>query len=448
MTLDPNHAFPQGFLWGVGTNGVQNEGAPLADGGGPSIWHAWSRTPGNVTTGETVEDGPDFYRHYRDDLRLIRGLGSHNFGVSWARVLPEGTGTINHAGLDFYDRLVDETLAGGMSPICGMYTWDHPQALQDRGGWLNRDMAHWYADYAAVLHDRLGDRVTHWLPMCEIVSFTQYAYFLGYYPPMLADVSQGLIAIHHQLLGQGQAVQALRAGDAQGQIGNWHLLIPTAPKSPKERDVAAAARLDAFYNGIVLDPQLLGHYPEVLIDWYGEAWPHTSIRDGDLETISAPIDFIGVDYYGSSRAVQAAKPGEHALSATDTFNENDPDGLHTALIALRDTYGKIPVYLVEIGAARADRLTGGEVHDHDRIGYLRDHLIAAHRAIQDGIDLRGAFVWGLLDGWEFHDGLSLRYGLVHVDHQTKRRTVKASGHWFHTVATTNALPSPGRHNMP
>lgn len=319
-----------------------------------------------------------------------------------------------------------------------MYTWDHPQALQDRGGWLNRDMAHWFAEYATVLHDRLGDRVTHWLPMCEIVSFTQYAYFLGYYPPMRADVSQGLTAIHHQLLGQGQAVQAMRA---RGRIGNWHLLIPIAPTSPKERDVAAAARLDAFSNGIVLDPQLLGRYPEVLIDWYGEAWPHASIREGDMETISAPIDFIGVDYYGGSRAAHAAKPGELALNVADTFNENDPGGLHTALVALRDTYGNKPVYLAEIGTAGDDRLTDGEVHDHDRIRYLRDHLIATHRAIQDGVDLRGAFVWGLLDGWEFYDGLSLRYGLVHVDHRTKRRTIKASGHWYRTVATANGLPS-------
>lgn len=433
--------FPPGFLWAAGTNGVQNEGATLVDGGGPSVWHAWSRIPGNVTTKETPDDGPDFYHRYRDDLRLMRDLGltAHNFGVSWARVMPDGTGSVNQAGLDFYDRLVDETLACGMAPICGMYTWDHPQALEDRGGWLERDSADWFARYAEVLYGRLGDRVTHWLPMCEIVSFSHYAYFLGYYPPMLADPRRGLTAVHHQLLAQGKAVQAFRASVATGQIGNWHLHIPVSPKSDSDLDVAAAERLDAFNNGLVLEPQLLGRYPRTLLDWYGATWPEEAIQLGDLATIATPIDFLGIDYYGSSRAGHGKRHGELRLNVAEAFDENDPDGLRRVLTDLRERFADLPALVVEIGITVKDRVIDGRVEDDQRIEYLRTHLDALRQAITEGADVLGLSVWGLLDGWEFYEGLTPRYGLVHVDHATGRRTPKSSAHWYGRVARSNCV---------
>jgi beta-glucosidase len=377
-------------------------------------------------------------------VKLMRELGlkSHNFTVSWSRVLPNGTGEVNCPGLDFYDRLVDETLAAGMSPICGMYTWDHPQVLEDLGGWLNRNSADWYAEYATVLFDRLGDRVTHWLTMCEIISFTTQAYFHGRVPPEQADAVKGLLAIHHQLLGQGRAVQAFRAGSTQGEIGNWHFQIPIEPASRSEKDVAAAARMDAFSNGLALDSQLLGEYPRLLVDWYGETWPHEAITEGDMATISTPIDFVGIDYYGKAKIAHDRHRGADGLNATTSFVENASDGLRAGLTSVRDRYGNPPAYIVEIGTAVKDSVRNGKVNDPKRIAYLRDHLIAAHAAIGDGVDLRGAFIWSLLDGWEFNDGLSLRYGLIHVDYETQHRTIKASGHWYRDVIAANGFDLP------
>ncbi len=316
---------------------------------------------------------------------------------------------------------------------------DHPQTLEERGGWLNRDSADWYAEYAAVLFDRLGDRVTHWLPMNEIISSAHAAYFGASYPPWQADtdVTTALRAIHHQLLGQGRAVQAFRASGSHGAIGNWHLQIPISPASDSERDATAAARMDAFANWLPLDAQLLGDYPRLLVDWRGESWPHDAVADGDLKTISTPIDFVGLNYYFTAAIAHGPSDALGLAASFGTSEGKGADGLRDALAAVRDRYRNPPVCLTEIGTALKDSVRNGKVNDPKRIAYLRDHLIAAHAAIGDGVDLRGVIVFAALDSLP-----SGRYGLIYVDFKTQRRIIKASGNWYRDVIAANGFASP------
>ena len=439
-------------MWGCATAAYQIEGSPLADGAGPSIWHRFSHTPGNVHAGQTGDVACDHYRRWREDVALMRQLGlrAYRFSVAWPRVLPEGRGRVNQAGLAFYDRLVDALLEAGIVPFVTLYHWDLPGALQDLGGWANRDVVGWFAEYAGVLFERLGDRVRHWITLNEPWCVAHLGYVAGVHAPGMRDLWAGLRAVHHLLLAHAAAVRALRASRAAGaQIGITLNLAPQHPATDSEADRAAADRADAYQNRLFLDPIFRRRYPEVLVRHFGPAWP--AAPEEDLAAIAVPIDFLGINYY--SRSVVADAPGEGLLGVRTVQGSGPrtamgweiyPEGLYELLVRLHREYGVRDLYITENGAAFDDRPDGaGRVDDAWRVDYLRRHFAQAHRAIQEGVGLRGYFVWSLLDNFEWAQGYSQRFGIVYVDYATQRRTVKRSGHWYRQVIEANALPDEG-----
>ncbi|MDW8325522.1 MAG: GH1 family beta-glucosidase [Anaerolineales bacterium] len=442
--------FPANFLWGVATSAYQIEGAWNEDGRGESIWDRFCRRPGNILNGENGDLACDHYHRWRDDVALMQSLGlkAYRFSIAWTRVLPEGCGNVNAKGLDFYDRLVDALLAAGIAPNVTLNHWDLPQALQDLGGWPARDCAYRFADYAAVVFKRLGDRVRFWVTHNEPWCIAFLGYGNGHHAPGICDTSQAYQTVHHLLLGHGLAVQAFRQGGYSGQIG-----IALNPQhyvafSDREADVAARDRYYANAVSLFLDPIYYGRYPQSLMDWIG---PHApKMQAGDLDLIRRPLDFLGVNYYTTeviSHSVEGGVLKAHAqpLSApgwsrTEMGWGVNPPGLTAVLLDLKTKYGNPALYITENGCAFNDRPDGqGFCADTARINFLRDHIRAAHAALQAGVDLRGYYVWSLLDNFEWAWGYSRRFGLVRVDYETQRRIPKQSAHWYREVIARNGL---------
>jgi beta-glucosidase len=437
--------FPDGFLWGAAVAAYQIEGSPLADGAGASIWHRFSHTPGRVANADTGDVACDFYRRYRDDVLLMRELGltAFRFSVSWSRVLPEGKGRVNRRGLDFYERLVDALLEQGIRPVVTLYHWDLPAALDDRGGWLNPDIADWFAEYGRVLFRALDDRVPLWTTLNEPWVVADGGYLHGKLAPGHANLFEAPIASHNLLRSHAEAVRAYRA-EGKNAIGLVVNLEPKYPASRRPEDLAAMARADAYMNRQYLDPVFFGRYPEELSEVFGEAWP--DFPPSEVAAIREKIDFLGINYY--TRSVTRADPTAYPLRArpvhqkrrtyTQTKWEVYPDGLTDILLAVKARYGDIPLYVTENGAAFYDPPTAdrGTLEDPLRVAYLREHLRAARRALEKGVDLRGYFVWSLLDNFEWSHGFSKRFGIVHVDYETQRRTPKASARFYSEVIKT------------
>jgi beta-glucosidase len=446
-------AFPDRFLWGCATSAYQIEGSPLADGAAPSIWERFVHTPGMVRDGDTAEVACDHYRRYREDVALMARLGlkAYRFSVAWSRVLPSGTGAVNPAGLAFYDRLTDELLAHGIEPVVTLYHWDLPAALYERGGWLNRDCAAWFAEYARVLFAKLDDRVKLWATINEPWVISDGGYLLGALAPGHRSLSEAPVVSHHLLCAHGTAVQAYRS-EGRHSIGLVVNIEPKHPASSSPADVAAAERADAYMNRQYLDPVFLGRYPAQLAEIFGSAWP--AWPEGDLELIGQPIDFLGVNYYTRSvtRFDAAAAPLRSAAvrlpeaSYTEMGWEVYPRGLTEALRWIRDRYGAVPLYVTENGAAFHDppSVAGDRLEDPLRVAYLRDHVRAVQAALADQVDVRGYFVWSLLDNFEWVLGYSKRFGIVHVDFSSQRRTLKASADFYARVIESNgrAIDSP------
>ena len=445
--MKPENEFPQGFLWGSATSAYQIEGSPLADGAGPSIWHRFVRTPGMVRDGDTGDVACDHYRRYRDDVKLMADLGlkAYRFSIAWARVLPDGKGRINNGGLDFYERLVDCLLEHGIEPLATLYHWDLPAALDDRGGWLNPDIAEWFAEYASVMFRRLDGRVKCWATLNEPWVVTDGGYLHGALAPGHRNRFEAPIASHHLLRSHGAAVKAYRA-EGKHQIGIVVNLEPKYAASDSAADRAATARADAYMNRQYLDPVFRGHYPEELKEIFGEAWPEWP--DEDYALIRQPIDFLGVNYYtrnvtrhdASAWPLQAGSVRQHA-TYSETGWEVFPQGLTDTLAWVRDRYGNPPVYITENGSAFYDPpvVDGETLDDPLRVDYLRRHLRAVHAAIAQGCDVRGYMAWSLLDNLEWSLGFSKRFGIVHVDFANQQRTVKASGrHYARVIATHGA----------
>jgi beta-glucosidase len=395
-----------------------------------------------VRDGHTGDVACDHYHRWREDVALMSelGAGAYRFSISWPRVLPEGIGAPNPQGLDFYDRLVDGLLAAGITPVPTLFHWDLPQALQDRGGWLNRDVAGWFADYAAVVAERLADRVRMWITLNEPFVHMAFGYGMGIHAPGQALLLGALPVAHHQLLGHGLAVRALRAAGAE-QVLLTNNCTPVRPASGSPQDVAAADAYDVLHNRLFADPVLLGRYPD--LSAYGVDAPDDAlgVRDGDLATIAAPLDGLGVNYYNPTRiaAPAGAEPGLPFADVGITGHPTTafgwpvvPDGLRELLTGLRDRYGAAlpPIYVTENGCSQPDELTPEGVDDQERIAFLRDHIAAMERARAEGVDVRGYFVWSLLDNFEWAEGYHQRFGLVHVDFATQRRTPKASFRWY------------------
>ena len=437
--------FPEGFLWGAATSAYQIEGSPLADGAGPSIWQRFSHSPGLTRNGETGDVACDHYRRYEEDVRLMRdlGLNAYRFSVSWSRVLPEGKGRVNQPGLDFYRRLVDALLANGIQPNVTLYHWDLPAALDDRGGWLNPDIAGWFAEYASVMFKALDDRVQMWATLNEPWVVTDGGYLHGALAPGHKNLFEAPLAAHNLLRSHASAVQAYRA-EGKHRIGLVVNIEPKDPASDRPEDLAAVARADAYMNRQFLDPAIHGRYPEELREVFGEAWP--DFPQADLDHIRQPLDFLGINYYTrnvtcddpSCLPVRAGRVRQTRHAYTETDWEVYPPGLTNTLVWVKENYGDIPLYVTENGSAFYDppSVEGDELFDPLRVDYLRRHLLAAHDAIQKGVDLRGYYAWSLLDNFEWSLGYSKRFGIVHVDFETQRRTPKASARLYSEVIRT------------
>jgi beta-glucosidase len=443
--MSQNRVFPAGFLWGAATAAHQIEGSPLADGAGPSIWTRFAHTPNWMLNGDTGDVACDHYNRWRDDVKLMRDLGlqAYRFSVSWSRIHPEGKGRVNPKGVDFYSRLVDELLANGIEPLLTLYHWDLPAALDDRGGWLNPDIAGWFADYATTLYRALDGRVKKWVTLNEPWVITDGGYLHGALAPGHRNRYEAPIASHHLMRSHGAAVQAYRA-EGRHEIGLVVNIEPKYAASDSAEDVAAVERAHAYMNRQYLDPALLGSYPEEMKEIFGDAWPEWPAEDYAL--IKQPIDFVGINYYtrnvtqaNDSYPLKAGPVKQPRATYTETGWEVFPQGLYDTLKWVKDRYGDIPQYVTENGAAFFDPPTAqdGRIKDPLRMDYLRKHLSAIHDAITDGVDVRGYMCWSLLDNLEWSLGYSKRFGIVHVDYATLERTPKDSARWYSRVIASH-----------
>ena len=437
----PLPGFPADFRWGVSTAAYQIEGAAAEDGRGPSIWDTFSHTEGRTKDGATGDVACDHYHRWAEDVALMAGLGidAYRFSLSWPRIQPKGLGEPNTAGLDFYDRLVDALLERGITPLPTLYHWDLPQPLQDAGGWMSRETAYRFADYAALAAARLGDRVAGWITLNEPVVHLAYGYAFGVHAPGEALMFDAIPAAHHQLLAHGLAVPVLR------ELGAEEVLIannctPVRPASRSPEDAAAAAVYDAFHNRLFNDPLLLGAYPD--LSAMGVPADGAHVRPGDLEIISTPIDGLGVNYYNPT-SIAAADPAQSGLpfgfrdiegAPTTAFGwPVVPEGLTELLVGLKERYGDAlpPITITENGCSTHDEPDAdGVVHDAARIDYLDGHIRALHAAMAAGVPVRGYLTWSLLDNFEWAEGYEQRFGLVRTDYETLARTPKDSYHWF------------------
>jgi beta-glucosidase len=432
------------FVWGVSTSSYQIEGASQADGRGPSIWDGYCKVPRHIANGDTGDAACDHYHRFGEDIALMHQLGiqAYRFSVAWPRVLPQGGCPPNEAGLAFYDRLIDGLLAVGIQPWLCLYHWDLPQALQDRGGWLNRDVAGWFGDYAALVARRYGDRVKHFATFNEPSVFTLFGYGFAWHPPGLIDRAALHRAIHHVNLAHGAGVDAIRAAIPAAAIGAIHNVQPSRPVDATPEDAAAARLLDAYWNRAFPEPQLLGRYPAELAPLMDSV-----IESGDLDRIRRPVDWFGLNHYSPIYARADAKaPLGFAWADAPPGVRRSPIGWQEDPAAFRDTLldvhrrYRLPIYVTENGAGANEKPNeAGEVVDHERIAYLRTYGAALREAVSAGADVRGYFAWSLLDNFEWGAGYGTRFGLVYVDYATQRRIPKASAHWYARMIRAEAM---------
>jgi beta-glucosidase len=440
--------FPTDWVWGASTSAYQIEGAVREGGRGPSIWDTFSHTPGKVTNGDTGDVACDHYHRYATDVALMRdlGLAGYRFSIAWPRIFPTGSGRPNPDGLDFYRRLIDELHAAGIEPYVTLYHWDLPQELQDRGGWANRDTAHRFADYAHTVVSELGAGVHHWFTINEPGVAAFLGHYLGIHAPGERSLPLALSAAHTMLLAHGEGMAALRAemqpGDEAGIVLN---LTTCHPAGDENADLEAADRWDGYVNRWFLDALYNGRYPEDMTRLYGDAAPH--IEQGDMELISQPTDILAVNYY--TRSVVAYDPSTSPLQArqvrpadanvTATGWEVFPEGIFEVLKRVHDDYRHPPMVIAENGAAFDDLVIDRQIDDGRRENYIHEHLLQAYRAIEEGVDLKGYFVWSLLDNFEWSAGYGKRFGVIYVDFATQERIIKRSGRWYADVTRDHAV---------
>ena len=427
--------FPPGFLFGTATAAYQIEGAHDADGKGPSIWDTFSRKPGTISTGETGDVACDHYHRWREDVALMRELGcnAYRLSISWPRVIPNGIGTLNEAGIAFYERLVDALLASGIRPFVTLYHWDLPQALQDRGGWASREIVSAFREYADLVARRLGDRVSDWMTLNEpeVVAFA--GHWQGVHAPGIRDFRTAILASHHLLLAHRAAAEALRARRPNAQIGIALNLGPCEPASDSAADVEAARRMDGYLNRWFLDPLFGRAYPKDIVALYEPYF----VRAGELERYDGKLDFLGANYYtrrvlrdSAEGPLRAERIEREDAERTAMGWEVHPSSFRSLLLRLQRDYAPKDLYVTENGAAYDDAVIDDRVDDPARISFLSRHFGAAASALAAGVPLRGYFIWTLMDNFEWAHGTSKRFGIVHTDYRTQRRRVKASGDWY------------------
>jgi len=446
--------FPKGFLWGSATASYQVEGAVKEDGRGDSIWDQFSHTPGKVLNGDTGDVATDFYHHWREDIALMKDLGlqAYRFSIAWPRILPNGVGEVNEAGLAFYDRLVDALLAANITPVITLYHWDLPSALP--GAWLNRATAQAFSAYTDVVTRRLGDRVKKWTTLNEPWCAAMLGYQFGVHAPGETDLAKALKAGHHLLLAHGLGVQVIRNNVPDAEVSLVVNPYPLTPASQSEADLYATRIYEGAFNRWFIDPAFGRGYPPEVVAAYQQMGvlekDPAFILPGDMELIASPIDALGINYY--SRTVIAAEPGhemepgriDHVrlenVEKTDYNWEIYPQGIYEILDWLNKTYAPKAMFIAENGAAYHDSPSAdGRVHDVRRVSYLRRHFVELARAIQDGLPVTGYFAWSLMDNFEWSVGYSQRFGIVYVDYATQKRTPKDSAYFYQQVIAANAV---------
>jgi beta-glucosidase len=465
--------FPDGFLWGLATASYQVEGAWNEDGKGESIWDRCAHTVGRIKGAATGDVACDQYHRYPEDIAILKRLNqkSYRFSMSWSRIQPTGTGAANQKGIDHYSRLADALLAAGIRPFCTLYHWDLPQGLEDRGGWPNRDLAGYFADYAGILAKHLGDRITVWAPFNMPWAFTYYGYGIGIHPPFRANFNEFLRAAHTVSLAQSEALRALKANSSKATVGSAYSMAPGYAKTDSEADRAATARYHAMNNLFFLHAAMTGEYPKAFV---GEApYQKMEFKAGDEKVMKAPLDWVGFHYYTRRMISEAAGGGAgsrsfgteiesdtpdanggrdpytrfHAVmpteaALTDAGLELWPRGIYDLVMQISREYNHPTIEITESGCSYLDapyEKEGGRVPDKRRTNFYRTHLAELARAISDGAKVRAYHAWSLLDNFEWSDGYSQRYGLTYVDYRDQKRTVKDSGLWYGRVAATNRL---------
>lgn len=451
--------FPENFMWGTATASYQVEGAVGEDGRCASIWDTFSHTPGKVYRGDTGDIACDQYHRLDEDLDLMAELGlkAYRFSVAWPRIQPEGSGAPNRKGLDFYRRLVDGLRERSIEPMLTLYHWDLPQTLEDRGGWTTRDTSERFAEYAGIVHEALSDSVQFWITLNEPWVSSWLGYGMGVHAPGHADTQKALAATHHLLLGHSLALESMRSAGGDDRIGITLNLSPVRPATEKTEDVEAAHRIDGNANRLYLDPLFRASYPPDMVEHYASETDYAFVREGDLETISQPMDFLGVNYYmrhtvedsrggsGMATAMRFEDLGARTVlppgvETTAMGWPVEPDGLTELLVRLSREYTRLPIYVTENGIAVHDYPDpGGEVKDEERVAFLDAHFRAVREAMDQGVDLRGYMVWSLLDNFEWAEGYSKRFGLIYVDYPTQRRIPKTSASWYREVIRRNGL---------
>jgi len=433
--------FPEDFLWGVSTSSYQIEGAWNEDGKGESIWDRFCHTPGNIKTGDSGDVACDHYHRYKEDVELMKELGiqAYFFSISWPRVIPKGEGKVNKAGLDFYRHLVDELSEAGIKPCIFLYHWELPQALHEKGGWTNPNIVRAFADYAKLMASELGDKVKLWAVINEPQVVAHAGYLTGNFAPGIRDFESFLKASHHLQLAQGEAIRTMRDTEPNLKIGTTLNLYPCYPLEDTKEDREAAARIDEFMNRWYLDPLLKGEYPPLAKEMGLRPDP------GDMEITHQPIDFLGVNYYTrcivkyDPRKPMGARIVQKNSPVTEMGWEIYPEGMYDLLMRLKRDYDPV-IYITENGGAFDDRMRkDGIIQDDDRIRFLRDHLVAAYRALKEGVKLKGYFVWSIMDNFEWTDGYSKRFGLVYIDYRTLERIPKKSAYWYRETIKNNGF---------
>ena len=443
------YLFPKDFLWGVSTSAYQIEGAVKEDGRGTTIWDTFSYTKGKVLNGDTGDVACDHYHRYKEDIRLMKELGLqvYHFSSAWTRILPDGKGKVNQAGIDFYSRLVDEVLEQGMQAWLTLYHWELPQVLHDEGGWTSRDTGDYFVEYANIMYKALGDRVSYWLTHNEPWVISYLGYGEGIHAPGIQDWKQAIQVSHNLLVSHGKAVEAFRSYNYPSKIGLNPNLYPVYTETDSPEDKEAGKRYFEYQNTWFLQALLQGSYPDRLWNYYEERGLAPQVGQDDMQTIQQKIDFLGVNYYSRIRvrykqgqwldAEMALEPGS---PRTDMDWEIFPQGLYEILKHIHTTYPSIDLYITENGAACKDFISSdGAVHDNDRIDFLREHFKNGWKAIQEGVALKGHLVWSFLDNFEWSYGYSKRFGMVYVDYKTQKRTLKDSAFFFQKVIENNGL---------
>ena len=443
-------SFPDSFVWGTAAASYQIEGAVNEDGRGKSIWDSFSHIKGNTADGETGDIACDHYHRYKEDLELMRSLGIKNYrlSIAWPRIIPSGKGAINQKGLDFYDRLFDACLERGITPWVTLFHWDLPEALQENGGFANRDCIERFCEYADKASTHFGDRVKNWITINEPWVYSFCGHLYGVHAPGIKDLPVSLSVAHNLLVAHGKGLAIIKKNISGAKVGIANNLAWVESASCKQEDIEAAERWDLAFNRWFTDPLFGKGYPEEMVSWYGRILPE--IKDGDFDIMAGPMDFLGVNYY--TRRLVAHNPADAHIKAKQVYRphikrqefeewEYFPEGLYKVLVNIKEQYGNIPVYITENGTSCQDRISeDGCVHDPDRVEYSRRHFAAGWQAIQEGCNLKGFFVWSIYDNLEWGFGFTKRFGLVYVDRENDlKRIVKDSGHFYASVTGKNGF---------